>query len=245
MSSAQLNTTDDIKKLGTILSFWAHPDDETFCCAGVMAMAVQNGQKVVCITATRGEEGVQDESRWPREKLGEIRTKELEDALKVLGITEHQFLNYHDGQLAEVALDEGTEHVLKAIQQYQPDTILTFGPEGLTGHSDHQTVSRWVSAATKQLNEPPQVYHMVEVPDHYESFMKPADEKFNIYFNIDKPPLKEPAECDLYFDFTPDIAAKKCAALAAMPSQTERMMKPYDQATLYKMFGVEAFVKAK
>lgn len=245
MSSSQLNTPDDIKKLGTILSFWAHPDDETFCCAGIMTMAVQNGQRVVCVTATKGEEGIQDESRWPREKLGEIRAKELEEAFKILGITEHRFLNYHDGQLAEVALDEGVRHVLRAIKVYQPDTILTFGLDGLTGHPDHQSVSGWVSAATKHLDNPPRVYHMVETHDHYERFMKPADEKFNIYFNIDKPPLKESAECDLYFDFTPEITATKCAALAAMPSQMERMLRQYDQNTLNRMFGIEAFVKAK
>ena len=28
-----------------------------------------------------------------------------------------------------------------------PDTIVTFGPDGMSGHEDHQTVSRWATAA--------------------------------------------------------------------------------------------------
>jgi LmbE family N-acetylglucosaminyl deacetylase len=37
---------------GTILSIWAHPDDETYLAGGVMAAASANGQRVVCVTAT-------------------------------------------------------------------------------------------------------------------------------------------------------------------------------------------------
>ena len=29
----------DIRELGTILSIWAHPDDEAYLCGGTMAMA--------------------------------------------------------------------------------------------------------------------------------------------------------------------------------------------------------------
>ncbi|MEN3263770.1 MAG: hypothetical protein V7646_664, partial [Pseudonocardia sp.] len=29
------------------------------------------------------------------------------------------------------------------IEQVRPDTVLTFGPDGITGHPDHQVVSAW------------------------------------------------------------------------------------------------------
>ena len=51
--------------LGTVLSVWAHPDDETYLCGGLMADAVRRGNRVVCVTATRGELGSPDEERWP------------------------------------------------------------------------------------------------------------------------------------------------------------------------------------
>ena len=43
--------------LGTVLGVWAHPDDETWLSAGLMARAVDQGRRVVCVTATRGEAG--------------------------------------------------------------------------------------------------------------------------------------------------------------------------------------------
>ena len=55
----------DIVALGTILSIWAHPDDEAFLAGGIMAMAVDEGSRVVCVTATRGEAGSTDPERFP------------------------------------------------------------------------------------------------------------------------------------------------------------------------------------
>ena len=49
--------------LGTLLGIWAHPDDETYLAAGLMAQAVRDGRRVVCVTATRGEGGSMDEER--------------------------------------------------------------------------------------------------------------------------------------------------------------------------------------
>ena len=50
----------DIRELGTIVSVWAHPDDEAYLCGGIMATATAAGSRVVCVTATRGELGVTD-----------------------------------------------------------------------------------------------------------------------------------------------------------------------------------------
>jgi LmbE family N-acetylglucosaminyl deacetylase len=67
---------DDIRELGTILSVWAHPDDEAYLCGGIMAMATAAGSRVVCVTATRGELGVTDAERWPPDRLPAIREAE-------------------------------------------------------------------------------------------------------------------------------------------------------------------------
>ena len=37
---------------GTLLGIWAHPDDECYLSAGLMADAVRHGHRVVCVTAT-------------------------------------------------------------------------------------------------------------------------------------------------------------------------------------------------
>jgi LmbE family N-acetylglucosaminyl deacetylase len=241
-SMGQLKTPEDIRNLGTILCVWAHPDDESFSCAGIMAAAVKNGQKVICVTATKGESGVQDESRWPASRLGEIRAKELRQALDIIGINEHYWLGYHDGECEKISDEEGTARIREFIEKYQPDSILTFGPEGMTGHPDHQTVSRWATLAAE--GTPINIYHAVENQKTYDKYMKDLDEKFDIYFNIDKPPLKNDEECDIVFCLTPELITQKFAALKVMPSQTERLLKVLPEDELKDIFRCECYVKA-
>ena len=85
---------------GTLLGIWAHPDDECYLSAGLMADAARRGHRVVCVTATRGEAGVTDESRWPAAELAQIRERELAQSLRLLGVREHQFLGLADGACA-------------------------------------------------------------------------------------------------------------------------------------------------
>lgn len=237
----QIKTPHDITQLGSILSVWAHPDDESYSCAGIMVAALQNGQQVACVTATKGEAGVQDESRWPAHQLGEIRAKELEAALKILGIKQHQWLGYPDGGCKDMDKAEAVNKLKHCITKYQPDSILTFGPDGMTGHDDHCTVSAWVSEAVK--NTDIAVYHAVQLKEVYEH-MRAADEQFNIFFNIDQPQFVEAKECAILIDLPEDIVDKKYRGLCAMPSQTEAMFKMLGHDGVCAMLRTEAFVRA-
>ena len=130
----------DIRELGTVLSIWAHPDDEAYLCGGIMAMAVAASARVVCLTATRGELGVTDPDRWPPEQLPAIREAELAACLQVLGVSEHRWLGYPDGGCAEVEITAAATPIADIIREIAPDTILTFPPDGQTGHPDHMAV---------------------------------------------------------------------------------------------------------
>lgn len=240
----QIITEDDIRKLGTILSVWAHPDDESFLAAGIIATAVRNGQIVACVTATKGEQGVQDERRWPAAQLGAIRKEELTAALRIIGVSKHHWLAYHDGECADVDKAKAATDVWQFIETYKPDTILTFGHDGWTGHSDHQAVSVWVTDAVKQATKKPQVYHVIGSKENYDNYLKLADEKLNIFFNIDKPPIYENDQCDICFNLPKEICAKKRQALAAQPSQTTMMFELFDQSFIDKTWSVECFKKA-
>ena len=65
--------TLEVADLGTILSVWAHPDDETFLAAGHMAATADAGARVVCVSATAGERGTDDPGRWPPDRLAQVR----------------------------------------------------------------------------------------------------------------------------------------------------------------------------
>lgn len=236
-------TPADVTRLGIILSVWAHPDDESFLAAGMLAAAVQNGQTVVCVTATKGEKGVQDESRWPAAQLADIRTRELAASLQQLGITKHHWLKYYDGECAQVPREEAIQKIAALIAQYRPDSIVTFGPEGLTGHPDHQAISRWVDGAAADAAKKPAVFHAVYDPEQYARYLKPLDDRADIFFAIDKPPLVPAAECAIAFKLTDNLLDQKWRALAAQPSQMERLLKLIPDADRQGVFGSEYFVQ--
>ena len=123
--------------LGTVLSIWAHPDDETYLVGGLSAAVADAGRRVVCVTATRGEAGGD----------GQVRTAELVGALEVLGVDEHHWLDYPDGGCADVDVREAATRIRAIVDEVSPDTVITFGPDGFTGHPDHQAVSAWTDRA--------------------------------------------------------------------------------------------------
>lgn len=237
----QIATAQDISRLGTILCVWAHPDDETFTCAGIMTAAIRNGQTVVCVTATKGEKGVQDPARWPAERLGEIRAAELSEALQLMGCQNHHWLDCMDGDCSQLSDTEGSEKIRQFIDKYSPDTILTFGPDGMTGHPDHQAVSRWTALAAAGRA---QLYYAVEEQQIYDDYMRDIDQQFNVYFNIDKPPLRDTADCDIALRLSPELCKIKESAFRAMPSQYDSFFATLTPEQVRAITCVECFVKA-
>jgi LmbE family N-acetylglucosaminyl deacetylase len=140
-------TARDATSLGTVLGVWAHPDDETYLSSGLMALARRAGSRVVCATATRGELGTDDPDRWPPERLAGTRDLEVAAAMAVLGVEEHRCFGLPDGALSAHDRRDGIERVHRLVDEVRPDTIVTFGPDGMTGHPDHRTISEWTTAA--------------------------------------------------------------------------------------------------
>src|SRR4051794_15367712 len=76
-SDRAVRGASELPPLGTILSVWAHPDDESFVAGGLLAAAGDAGSTIVCLTATRGEQGTVDHGRWDEVRLARTRTHEL------------------------------------------------------------------------------------------------------------------------------------------------------------------------
>lgn len=126
-----------------MLVILAHPDDESFAVGGTLAKYAHQGVQVVLLCATRGEAGVPGAKP---EEAGEIREQELRNAAEHLGI-EVYFLGYQDGELSKVNPATLLENITCWIGLVQPQVILTFGPDGISGHPDHVTVSHIVTQA--------------------------------------------------------------------------------------------------
>jgi LmbE family N-acetylglucosaminyl deacetylase len=226
-------------ELGTILSVWAHPDDEGYCCAGVMSMAVQSGQRVACVTATRGELGSTDPSRWPNgAELAAVRTGELAASLAVLGVTEHYWLDYPDGGCAEVDQDEAIARLREIIEDVQPDTVLTFGPDGGTYHPDHMAVSRWASAAAAGTKA--RVLQTTVTPEwqaEADAYVPPE-----LIMMADQKPVTVPAdECALYVKLDGEPLDLKLRAMQCQASQIGPLVSLAGLDRYRAMLAEEAF----
>ena len=210
-----------------------------------MAAAVKNGQKVACISATRGEEGSQDAQKWPPHRLAEIRTAELEECLRIIGVSNHSWLDYPDGKCDEVDFDEAVSRVTEIAKRVKPDTILTFEPMGITGHEDHKAVSKWCKAAIERLpGSSAGLYYAYDSDEFYNRFGKEADEKFNVYFNIDRPITPQIADFDIVYRPAGEILELKYQAMLAQPSQMEAIMASMGEQQFREIIGLETFKRA-
>lgn len=215
MTSIDLDRVDE---LGTIVSVWAHPDDETFLAGGIMAAARARGQRVVCVCATAGELGTNDPVRWPPERLGRIRRFEAAAAMAVLGVTEHRFLDLPDGGLAEVDPGPAVERLAALLADVRPDTILTFGPDGATFHPDHQAVSRWAGLAWLQAGRPGRVLHAAVTEDFLAEFGKDYEE-WGVYMTDERAAGVPLSELAVRVRLDGDLLDQKIVGLCAMHTQ--------------------------
>jgi LmbE family N-acetylglucosaminyl deacetylase len=229
--------------LGTILSIWAHPDDETYLCAGLMAHAVDQGNRVVCVTATRGEAGSQDEERWPLATLAAVREAELMDALAVLGVTEHVWLDYPDGGCDQIPQEEAVLKLGALVDEVQPDTVLTFGPEGMTGHPDHKAVSGWTTAAFEQAGKRgASLYYATVTPEWMETAY-PRLAALDVFF-AGEPSVTPTDELGINFVLDAGVFDRKLRAVQAQVSQSEALLQALGRDFLHVADGVESFKRA-
>lgn len=204
-------------ELGTVLGVWAHPDDEAYLMAGTALAAAAAGCHVACVTATAGEAGeTADESRWPQARLGEIRREEMRASLEVLGIDDHEWLGLPDGGLCSIPEAQGVALIGAAVERLQPDTILTFGPDGMTGHPDHATVGRWAHrAAAEVLGSPCRVLAATKTRAWADAF---PDINPGVF--ADGPPCTQQEAMAMAVHLDRSLLERKLQALAQQASQT-------------------------
>ena len=225
---------------GPVLGVWAPPADEAFLSAGYMLDAVAAGRRVVVVHATRGEGGSSDPDAWPPERLAALRTREAAASLAALGVREHRWLDHVDGTCHLVDDDVGARQVADVIEEVRPSDILTFGPDGMTGHPEHIAVSRWTSLAGRRTGTEARVLHATKSRDHLERFGD-VYERFNVFFAGPAPwhPVEELA-WERHLE-GPDLDAK-VAALLAQASQIYGMVAAIGMDTFRESVADEWFV---
>ncbi|RYP85339.1 PIG-L family deacetylase [Nocardioides guangzhouensis] len=232
-----LELSGDLALLGTVLTVWAHPDDETYLAGGLLAALGEAGQRVVCVTATRGEAADPDATPGERAALARTRTRELEEALAVLGVAEHHWLDHADGGLSDLDPGIAAARLARLLDDVRPDTVVTFGPDGFTGHPDHRAVSGWVDLALRRSTAAPRLLHAVareEVAD------PGLDQDFGV-FELGRPRVCADADLALLLRLDGASLDRKVEALLRQVSQTAGLVDAVGLARFRTWVAAEAF----
>ena len=150
-----------------LLACFAHPDDEAFTASGVLAASTARGVQVRLVCATCGEEGdIRQPGVATRETLGQVRHEELRRSCEVLGLQEPIMLRYRDSgwgdspaqyhpdAFVQASPWQVVRRLVEEIRRFKPHIVLTFEPDGVSGHKDHQAMSRHTTAAVRAAGDP-------------------------------------------------------------------------------------------
>lgn len=124
-----------------ILAVFAHPDDERVI-GPLLSRLAREGRETHLVVATDGSQGVRDFAHVPAgAQLAAVRFKEATCAANRLGVRRLRVLGLPDGGLASFeVLGTLRSRLVAIIDSVKPAAIITFGPEGGTGHPDHRLV---------------------------------------------------------------------------------------------------------
>ena len=124
-----------------IVAIFAHPDDERVI-GPLLSRLAREGRETHLVIATDGSKGTRDFAKIPAgAALAAARTKEATCAANRLGVKKLHLLALPDGGLASFdELGRLRSALVPIIDSIKPAAIITFGPEGGTGHPDHRLV---------------------------------------------------------------------------------------------------------
>jgi len=247
--------------MATLVTFHAHPDDESIATGGVMAKAADEGHRVVLVVATRGEHGeVADGFLAPDEPLWQRRVVETRASAEVLGAVRVEFLGYVDSGMIgtpendlpesfwQADVEEAAARLAALLREEQADVLTVYDENGNYGHPDHIQVHR-VGVRAAELAGTPRVYMNTVNRDYVQQMIREAVESGVELPGEDLPP--EDFEIGVAADritTTVDVRpwlARKRAAMAAHASQIAEtsFFLAMPPEAFERMWGQEWFIR--
>lgn len=153
-------------RVPVLMMVHAHPDDESSLTGGTLARYSAGGWRTVLVTCTDGGQGDTADGLKPGDPghdprlVAAARSRELDRAAAALGVHDVVALGYPDSgvslEAATVDRDAAFStrpmrpmliRLVRLIRMYRPDVLVTYPPNGLSGHPDHIRTHDLVSAA--------------------------------------------------------------------------------------------------
>ncbi len=220
--------------MATLVTFHAHPDDESIATGGVMAKAADEGHRVVLVVATKGENGeVADGFLDPGEELWERRVRETHACADVLGVARVEFLGYVDSGMMgtpendrpesfwQADVEEAAARLAAILTEERADVLTVYDENGSYGHPDHIQVYRAGERAA-ELAGTPRVYMSTINRDYVRRSLREAAASGEVPADMNADDLSEIGVPEERITTTVDVRpwlARKRAAMAAHASQ--------------------------
>ena len=119
----------------------AHADDEVMN-GGLIAYLAGRGVRVHLVTLTDGAANPQSNLQaCAEDDIRDCRAREVHESARRLGVREVALAQLPDGVLSQHE-DEGVRFVMKEMEDFAPDAVLTVEPSGLNGNADHMAAQR-------------------------------------------------------------------------------------------------------
>ncbi|MTD17424.1 GlcNAc-PI de-N-acetylase [Nakamurella sp. YIM 132087] len=169
--------------MATLVSFQAHPDDESITTGGVMRKAADEGHRVVLVVATRGELGLVPGDLAEGESLADRRVLETAESARLLGAHRVEYLGYTDsgmagdatnndpGTFATADVEEAARRLADLLVEEDAQVLTIYDDHGGYGHPDHVQV-HVVGARAAELAGTPRVYQATQNRDEIRAGMK-------------------------------------------------------------------------
>lgn len=125
-----------------VLILAPHPDDETLGCGGTIRLLIESKKKVKVLLLTSGDKAnpnLLNPSQSHITNYSLLREKEAKNALRVLGVSDYEFLRFPDRELRE-NYKTVLEKNLRIFEDYKPDIIYT--PSMIELNPDHRATAK-------------------------------------------------------------------------------------------------------
>ena len=245
----------------TLVTFHAHPDDETIITAGTIARAKSEGHRVVLVVATKGELGEQAPGTVaPSETLAERRVAEQLESARILGVDRVEFLGYRDSGMAgeptnsaadafaRADVDEAAGRLAALLQDEHADVLTVYDDHGGYGHPDHVQVYR-VGIRAAELARIPRVYEATMNRDYIQDLLARRAAELPDDVQVDDPTenndFGSPASLITTTVDVRKFATQKRAAMAAHASQipADSFFLALPDDAFVEAFGTEWFIR--
>jgi len=160
--------------------------------------------------------------------------------MAVLDVDDIRILGYPDGGCAAI---DGERAVADHLADIEPDVIVTFGPDGMTGHPDHRAVSRWTTIARDLIRPEAELWYSTVTPDFHMTWGRVNDD-VHFFENQLDPPCDDADDLVSNERLTNDLLDLKMAALEAHTSQTRTFIDRLGRNVYRQWWGVESFRRA-